>query len=115
MNPKAYRVTLANGRYADRVLKTLVYGRKPKWLVGGWADEDRLFWCGRVNIIVYGMGSVSAVRHEYNQITVRADHDNHDTALYVAEQLAGKRGTVKPLTHEDLDREFAEQYERGNQ
>ena len=43
MNPKAYRVTLANGRYADRVLKTLVYGRKPKWLVGGWADEDRLF------------------------------------------------------------------------
>jgi hypothetical protein len=114
MNPVAYRVTLANGRYADRVLKTMCYGRKPKWLVGGWADEYH--HCkGMFNIVLIDMGSTTASVHDFTEITVRANHDNHDTALYVAEQLAGKRGTVEPLTQEDLDREFAEAYRDANQ
>jgi len=109
--PVAYRVPLANGRYADRVLKTMCYGRKPKWLNGGLVTED-VAWSG-FNIVVLDMGAVFATRHSLQSITINA-RTSHDTALYVAEQLAGKRGTVKPLTQEDLDREFAKQYERDN-
>lgn len=107
----AYRVKLGSGRSADRVLKTLCYGRKPKWLSGGIATEDGMY--SGFTFIVPPMGAVFVLRHDICSITVVV-RNSPKAALCVAENLAGKRGTVTPLTQADLDREFAEEYERAN-
>lgn len=107
----AYRVKLGSGRSADRVLKTLCYGRKPKWLSGGIATEDTL-WHG-FTFVLPSRGSVFVTVHDIYSATVCAKF-SPKAAIYVAENLAGKRGTVTPLTQADLDREFAEEYERAN-
>lgn len=107
----AYRVKLGSGRSADRVLKTLCYGRKPKWLSGGWVTESRYSFL----FVLPSQGCTLTAMLDYGDELDVLSKERPDAALYVAENLAGKRGTVTPLTQADLDREFAEEYERANQ
>lgn len=105
-----YRVTLGSGRFAEHTMKTLAYGRKPKWLKGGWVHEE---WYGFHILYLNGLTAWAYI-HEYNQLTVMGPRDDPERALPIAENLAGKLGTVRPLTQKDLDREYAEEYERLN-
>lgn len=108
----AYRVTLGSGRYASRVIGTLLYGRKPNgwWTVGDAHNTA-------ANVTFDGRGA-TVMAHEYNALDVFPMPRNapcDEAILAMAQTLAGKRGAVTPLMRGQLDAEFAEAYRAANE
>jgi len=89
-------------------------GRKPKGLrYGVTGHNDSLrgceVWCPEGGGTLY-------ILADYGQFTINAHHGSDGPfARRFAEGWGGKRGRVVELTHEDLDREYANEYRRLNE